>query len=139
MKHLKLFTLLLAFAVALALPLAVHAQGAAPSDQSTTMKADSGSAAQTPPAAPKAEHHKKGKSAKKTEEMAAPKIDVNSATKEELMTLTGIGDVTADKIIAGRPYKSKAELVSKKVVTKKEYAKIKAKIIAKQEAAPAAK
>ncbi len=133
MKHLKLFTLLLAFAVVLALPLAVHAQGAAPSDQPSTMKADSGAAAQTPPEAPKAEHHKGKAKAKKSEEMKAPKIDINSATKEELMTLTGIGDVTADKIIAGRPYKSKAELVSKKAVTKKEYAKIKAKIIAKQE------
>lgn len=136
MKHLKLFTLLLALAVALALPLAVYAQGATPSDQPTTMKADSGAAAQTPPAAPKAEHHK-GKTAKKTEEMKAPKIDINSATKEELMTLTGIGDATADKIIAGRPYKSKADLVSKKVVTKKEYAKIKGMIIAKQEKAEA--
>jgi len=62
----------------------------------------------------------------------APKVDLNSATRDELVRLPGIGDATADKIIAARPYKSKNELLSKKIVTKTEYAKISRRLIAKQ-------
>ena len=61
------------------------------------------------------------------------KIDLNAATKEELMKLPGVGDVTADKIIAARPFKTKGELLSKSIVTKKEYAAISMRVIAKQE------
>lgn len=63
---------------------------------------------------------------------AAPMIDINSASKEDLMKLAGIGDATADKIIAGRPYTSKAQLESKGIVTKAQYAKIRAHVTAKQ-------
>ena len=59
-------------------------------------------------------------------------IDINSASKDQLQTLAGIGDATAQKIIDGRPYKRKNELVSKKLVSKSEYDKIKGQIIAKQ-------
>ena len=58
-------------------------------------------------------------------------VDLNSATKEDLMKLPGVGDATADKIIAGRPYKTKAELASKKILTAKQYAKVRAMVIAK--------
>jgi DNA uptake protein ComE-like DNA-binding protein len=66
---------------------------------------------------------------------AMPKVDINSASKEDLMKVPGIGDATADKIVAGRPFKTKAELVSKGIVTKAAYAKIASHVIAKQEAA----
>jgi len=57
--------------------------------------------------------------------------DLNSATKEDLMKLPGITDAIADQIIAARPLKSKGELLSKKLVTKSEYRKIRSKVSAK--------
>src|SRR5580693_196116 len=64
--------------------------------------------------------------------MAAHKIDINSASKADLSSLPGIGDVYSQKIIDGRPYKTKTDLVNKKVLPQATYNKIRSKIIATQ-------
>ena len=64
-------------------------------------------------------------------------IDINSATKDQLDALPGIGAARADAIVKGRPYKGKDDLVNKKVIPQNVYDGIKDKIIAKQAAAPA--
>lgn len=79
----------------------------------------------------KAEHHKAPK---------APKMvfDVNTAAKEDLTKVPGITDELADKIIAGRPYKSRGELMSKSILTKAEYAKVRSHLMVKKVKASAA-
>lgn len=59
-------------------------------------------------------------------------VDINSASKAELKTLPRIDDALADKIIAGRPYKSKAFLITNKIIPPGAYQAIRDQVIAKQ-------
>ena len=79
-------------------------------------------------AAPKAPHT----TSKTAHHSTSAKVDINSASKEALEKVPGIGEAYAQKIIAGRPYKGKDELVQKKILPKSAYDKASPHIIAKQ-------
>ena len=60
---------------------------------------------------------------------AQAKININTASESELDTLSGVGSVTASKIISGRPYQSIDELLGKKAVSKAVFDKIKDQLV----------
>jgi competence protein ComEA len=63
---------------------------------------------------------------------AAP-LDINTASVDSLTALPGINDADAKRIVAGRPYKEKDELVKKGILPQPTYDKIKEQIVARQQ------
>ncbi len=95
---------------------------AAPSLPAQPKKAEKPAAAAKPASAP----------AKAAAVPTAAKIDINTATAAELEAFPGIGKAIAAKIIKGRPWANKGQLVAKKVMSQAAYDKIKEQLIAKQ-------
>jgi competence protein ComEA len=59
-------------------------------------------------------------------------LDLNSATREQLLTLPGMTEAEADQVIAGRPYEEPAELVTRRILSKTEYDKISDRVTARR-------
>jgi competence protein ComEA len=133
MKRHTLVLVLAALAVIVSMPLAAFAgtsPQAAPANKQQYTPA---------PAAPA----KTNAPTSKTEPAATPahhtKLDLNAASREELMKLPGMTAATTDKIIAARPFKSVGELESKKLLSPSEYKSIQSHLMVKSTAKPQSK
>ena len=106
--------------------------GRAQAETEPPRKSESPSAKAARAAKAKATAAKVKARAKEKAEAEAKAIDINSATREQLKTLPGITDAYADKIIAGRPYLSKAFLVTKNVLPYDLFQTLRKRIVARQ-------
>jgi competence protein ComEA len=86
--------------------------------------------AQSGNAAPAASGTTAHKTRKKSTTPKSKQVDINSATKDKLTAVPGIDDATAQKIIAGRPFRTKRDLLTRKILTKDQYAKVKDQLVA---------
>ena len=112
--------LVTAFAIGILAASVAFAQGG------TAAAGTSAPAAKATSAAPA---HNSMSSAKKP---ATPKVDLNTATKEQLQALPGVSESLADRIIAARPFKAKGDLVSKNLMTKAEFEKVSSHVMVKE-------
>jgi DNA uptake protein ComE-like DNA-binding protein len=121
MSNKKFFPTLL-LTLGMLMPLPVLAQPTtAPEKPATTAPA--------PTVAPgKGTEMKKEPKQKGSKKSATAVVDINSASAAELQAVKGIGKVTAKKIIAGRPYTSPEDLVTKKVMTQKQFDGLKSQL-----------
>jgi DNA uptake protein ComE-like DNA-binding protein len=92
-----------------------------------------GAAAGNPAAAAASAVPASGAAKKATPTAPAKLVDINSASRQQLTTLPGIGNAEADKIVAGRPYLSKADLATRHIIPTGVYVSIKGLIIDKQD------
>jgi len=114
----RLFTLVFALVLAASVSFAAEKKAApAPAPATAPAKAPAPAVEKKAEAAPAAK---------------AELVDINTATEAELKAVPGIGDEYSKKIIAGRPFSNKSQLLSKKIVPKDVYEKIKDLVIAKK-------
>ena len=113
-----------AYLLAVTIPMAAHA---------TTTAAGTKSAASAKSATAAKGGHHMAKAA------AMPKIDINTASESDLAALPGMDEATAQKIIAARPFKNSSQVLSKGLVSKEEFGKIRNRITARQESKSASK
>jgi DNA uptake protein ComE-like DNA-binding protein len=59
-------------------------------------------------------------------------LNVNTATKEQLITLPGVTGVEADRVITGRPYDDPGQLVTRHILPKSKYDQIADRLVAKK-------
>src|SRR5260370_17548884 len=69
-------------------------------------------------------------SSSKTAVSPGDRLDINSASKEQLAAIPGIGETYAQKIVAGRPYRTKRDLLTRRIIPRSMYEKVKDQIIA---------
>lgn len=125
MKHSMTRIALIALAWCMAAGLALAAE---PQPQKTK---ESRASEKVKPAA-SASKVKPAASASKAAAPTVEPVDINSASKEELKKLPGIGDAEADRIIAGRPYLSKAHLQTRNIISPGNYQAIRTLVVARQ-------
>ena len=109
----------LAIALSTFLPLPVLAQAPTTAPAQTQTK---------PPTKTPEAKTKMPETAPKSKKSTTAQVNVNSSTEKELQQVKGIGAKTAKKIVAGRPYKSLEDLVTKKIMSAKQLETLKAQL-----------